>query len=69
MKNLSLVFLFIVVFILKTSTGCIMFTASQNGKTLIGNNEDWKDYNTRMWFAPASEGIYGRVYFGFGDGD
>jgi len=33
--------------------------------TLVGNNEDWKNPNTKIWYEPAEEGKYGRVYFGF----
>jgi hypothetical protein len=37
--------------------------ATQNGKTLVGNNEDHYDPNTQIWFQPASEGNYGCVLF------
>jgi hypothetical protein len=47
--------------------GCTMFTATKDGKTLIGNNEDWVDPNTKMWIEPAAEGKYGVLYFGFGN--
>jgi tetratricopeptide (TPR) repeat protein len=37
-----------------------------NGKiVLAGNNEDWKNPKTKIWFAPASNGAYGRVCVGF----
>ena len=32
---------------------------------LAGNNEDWFDPKTKMWFVPAENGNFGRVYFGF----
>jgi len=44
---------------------CSMFTKTDNGYTLVGNNEDWKDPETIVWFAPAHEGKYGAVYVGF----
>jgi len=44
---------------------CSMFTKTENGKTLVGNNEDWKDPATISWFAPASEGKFGVCYLGY----
>ena len=39
-----------------------------NGKiVLAGNNEDWKNPKTKIWFIPASNGEYGRVCVGFDD--
>jgi hypothetical protein len=32
---------------------------------LLGNNEDWKNPFTKVWYEPAEGGTYGRVYFGF----
>lgn len=32
---------------------------------LVGNNEDYIIPHTRIWFVPAENGNYGRVYFGF----
>jgi tetratricopeptide (TPR) repeat protein len=47
------------------SYGCTIVMVSRGGMVLAGNNEDWKDPLTCMWFIPASEGEYGRVCFGF----
>jgi hypothetical protein len=44
---------------------CTVFTASVGDTVLFGNNEDHKDQNTRIWFIPASEAEYGRVYVGY----
>lgn len=39
-----------------------------NGKiVLAGNNEDWRNPKTKIWFIPASNGEYGRVCVGFDD--
>lgn len=46
---------------------CIMFTATKEGRTLVGNNEDWIDPKTKVWFVPPLEGKYGGIYFGFSD--
>src|SRR5262245_20805118 len=42
--------------------------ASRSGVALAGNNEDWTDKDTKIWFHPAAEHSFGRVYFGFGNG-
>ncbi len=47
---------------------CTIFYAVQNDVILAGNNEDWKDPYTHMWFYPANESSYGWVKFGFGSG-
>ena len=47
---------------------CTIFMASKGGKTLVGNNEDFIDPESYVWFLPSENGKYGRVYFGFGIG-
>ena len=42
--------------------------AARNGLVLAGNNEDFIDPNTSVWFLPPEPGKHGRVYFGFGVG-
>lgn len=37
----------------------------QNGLALAGNNEDFWNPDTKMWFVPAEGDALGRVYFGF----
>jgi hypothetical protein len=44
---------------------CTAFCISQGDLVLVGNNEDWMNPNTKIWYEPAEEGKYGRVYFGF----
>lgn len=44
---------------------CTIVTMSRDGRVLIGNNEDWTDPRSKVWFVPASEDGYGRVLFGF----
>ncbi|OGD25837.1 MAG: hypothetical protein A2Y56_08050 [Candidatus Aminicenantes bacterium RBG_13_63_10] len=48
-----------------TLDGCTIFTLAKDGVVLVGNNEDWWNPKTRMWFVPAREGAFGVVYFGF----
>lgn len=50
------------------SFACTMVMVAKGDVILAGNNEDWKNINTRMWFVPAAGDEYGRVCFGFDDG-
>ncbi|MFC1606682.1 hypothetical protein ACFL47_01825 [Candidatus Latescibacterota bacterium] len=50
------------------SSSCTIFTASRNGITLAGNNEDFIDPATNVWFISPTSGKYGRMYWGFGVG-
>jgi hypothetical protein len=47
--------------------GCTVFYAASGDLALAGNNEDSFSPLTRAWFIPASDGRYGRVYFGYDD--
>ena len=44
-----------------------MVMVAKGEAMFAGNNEDWQDPDTRMWFVPAADGEYGRVCFGFGE--
>jgi hypothetical protein len=52
---------------LRLGQGCTVFYASDGGLALGGNNEDYWNPFTKMWFLPAQDGQHGRVYFGFDD--
>ncbi len=68
MKRIFLILLLtLIVLPSETLFSCTMFTLTKNGKTLVGNNEDWRNPNTKMWFVLPEEGKYGIVYFGFDD--
>ncbi len=47
--------------------GCTTFYAYDGQNALAGNNEDFINPLTYVWFIPASPGRYGRVYFGYDD--
>lgn len=47
---------------------CTAFCARAGGKVLLGNNEDFKNPRTRVWFVPAAKGSYGRLVVGFDNG-
>ncbi len=44
---------------------CTGFCAVARGLVLAGNNEDYSNPFTKIWFVPAEKGTYGRVYVGF----
>ncbi len=46
---------------------CTAFLAAQGDVVLAGNNEDYVNPRTKIWFVPAENGQHGRVYFGFDD--
>ncbi len=48
-------------------SACTGFCASVRGVTLVGNNEDYNNPRTKLWFVPASNGAHGRMYVGFDD--
>lgn len=52
---------------LHPNQGCTVFLVSDSNVSLGGNNEDWRDPLTKVWFVPPDEGHHGRVYFGFGN--
>ncbi|MHC4458411.1 MAG: hypothetical protein ACYS0I_15250 [Planctomycetota bacterium] len=66
MKNLlALGILIVMVFTQPLAYACTAFMASESNMVLVGNNEDYNIPHTRMWFIPAKNGQYGKVYFGY----
>ena len=47
--------------------GCSMYKLTKNGKTIVGNNEDWTSPNGQFWFEQGDEDRYGVMYMGFLD--
>jgi hypothetical protein len=47
---------------------CTVFYATDGNTMLGGNNEDWSDSNTKIWFFPPEGGKHGWVKFGFAGG-
>jgi hypothetical protein len=45
--------------------GCTAFCASDANQVLVGNNEDYNNPRTRIWFVPGKSGTFGRMYVGF----
>lgn len=46
---------------------CTMYKITKNGKTIVGNNEDWLSPNSQFWFEPATHNTYGVMYMGLLD--
>ena len=44
---------------------CTIIYASDDMTALAGNNEDWTSPFGTIWFLPAEQGKFGRVYFGW----
>jgi hypothetical protein len=47
---------------------CTIFYATDGNIILVGNNEDWSDPDTRIWFIPPRGGKHGWIKFGFAGG-
>lgn len=47
--------------------GCTVVYATDGQQMLGGNNEDYINPLTRVWFIPPEDGAFGRAYFGFED--
>jgi penicillin V acylase-like amidase (Ntn superfamily) len=56
-----------ILFTSPSSLACTAFMSSEKDMVLVGNNEDYYNPYTRIWFIPAANGQYGRVYFGYDD--
>jgi hypothetical protein len=50
---------------LESGRSCTIVYAADDNVALAGNNEDWTGLFAKIHFLPASEGKFGRVYFGF----
>ena len=69
MKTYALSFLMLFsLFTSIQSYSCTIFYVVEDHKIFAGNNEDWKDPYTKMWFYPPGDNKHGWVKFGFGSG-
>lgn len=46
---------------------CTVFNTMSGSTTLVGNNEDSQNRNSRAWFLPAEGNKHGAVFFGYED--
>lgn len=60
---------FLVIILYQSSTlfACTAFVVSNDEIILVGNNEDYTNPSTKIWFVPSREERYGCVFFGFDD--
>ena len=63
-----LLFTLLLLFLVKKTDSCTIFYVEKDGVVLAGNNEDWSNPASMMFFYPASSGKHGRVKFGWGSG-
>ncbi len=63
-----IILIFLLFFGAHSAFACTMVMVAKGEVMLAGNNEDWRNPNTKIWAYPASKGKYGRVCFGFDDG-
>jgi len=49
-------------------SACTIFILTDGHYVIFGNNEDWTNPVTRIWFVPPGTGYYGCVYVGYNDG-
>lgn len=52
---------------IQPNQGCSVVYATDGELMLGGNNEDYVNPLTKVWFIPGEGHTFGRVYFGFGD--
>lgn len=44
---------------------CTIFSITKQNTIYFCNNEDWSDYNTRLWVRPSNDNTYGAIFWGF----
>jgi penicillin V acylase-like amidase (Ntn superfamily) len=47
------------------AAACTAFCAANSQLVLVGNNEDYSNPRTRLWFVPSAPGSFGRMYVGY----
>jgi tetratricopeptide (TPR) repeat protein len=65
MKKTVILILFVILSI--NAFACSMFTKTIDGKTLVGNNEDWKNPDPVVWIQPGEGEKFDCMYVGFDD--
>lgn len=60
-----LFFLIICLVSVNLGFGCTIFVKANKDIILVGNNEDYLEKGTRIWFFPKTSGSYGRVIWGY----
>ena len=63
----KLVILMFFVILCTSAFTCSMFTKTVDGKTLVGNNEDWENPDPVVWIQPGEDGKFDCIFVGFDD--
>ena len=58
-------FLILLLFLSTPINACTVLYYSDGNIILVGNNEDWPEPFTKIWYIPGEESKYGVVYFGW----
>ncbi len=69
MKKIFLVIIAVILnfpFLFQNLFSCSMVKITANGRTIVGNNEDFGNSDTRIWFEPGIGKQFGAVYVGYG---
>ncbi len=64
-KIISIILVGIIFSISPIAISCTVFHASNESMALGGNNEDWSDPDTYIYFIPATDTAYGMVIVGY----
>lgn len=64
MKYLTNLLFAILLIFPKLGLACSMYKLTKNGKTIVGNNEDYISPNSQFWFEKGSENTFGVMYMG-----
>lgn len=68
LRHVALAFLLLPMTCGNKAESCTVFYVFDGELAIAGDNEDWADPNTQVWFVPKSAKTYAVVYFGFGKG-
>lgn len=64
MKYLLTIFFTLSLLFPKLSFACSMYKLTKNGKTIVGNNEDYISPNSQFWFEKGNTNTFGVMYMG-----
>ncbi|MCH2081904.1 MAG: tetratricopeptide repeat protein [Saprospiraceae bacterium] len=65
MKYLITICFLMVLLIPTFGDACSVYKLTKDGKTIVGNNEDWTSPNGQFWFEKGTADTYGVMYMGF----
>ena len=64
MMKLQTVMILFMLMLPNIGIGCSMYKITKDGKTIVGNNEDWLSPNSQFWFEQGVDKQYGVMYMG-----